>query len=113
MPNRITGYHAHVYFDATSHDQARTLCEAARGKFAIAMGHMHEKPVGPHPTGSCQLSVPVEKFASVIPWLAMNRNGLTVFVHPDTGEVLKDHTARVMWLGASMALNIEELKKFI
>jgi len=30
-------------------EQARVLCEAARGRFGLAMGRMHEQPVGPHP----------------------------------------------------------------
>lgn len=46
---RIRGYHAHVYFDAGSLAQARALCAAAAERFALKMGRMHEKKVGPHP----------------------------------------------------------------
>ena len=52
----ITGYHAHVYFDAASREQARTLCEAAGRTLGVTVGRMHDKPVGPHPRGSCQLA---------------------------------------------------------
>ena len=50
MPEQvITGYHAHVYFDADTVETARALCEAARDRFGVVMGRVHEKPVGPHP----------------------------------------------------------------
>ena len=53
----ITSYHAHVYYDAAEREKARRLCEAARAAFGVTVGRMHDGPVGPHPRGSCQLSV--------------------------------------------------------
>jgi len=50
---RIKGYHAHVYFDASTIDQARALCEQAAQLFPLKMGRVHERPVGPHPDWSC------------------------------------------------------------
>jgi len=102
----ITGWHAHVYFDAAARAQARTLCEAAVARFGVTMGRMHDGPVGPHPVGSCQLTVPPEAFAGLIPWLALNRDGLTVFAHAETGDALADHTQHVVWLGESQALDL-------
>jgi aromatic ring-cleaving dioxygenase len=106
MTPEISGFHAHVYYDADTMAQARALCEAARDRFALAMGRMHERPVGPHPDWSCQLSVPPEKFLDVIPWLALNRDGLTVFVHPLTGDDLIDHRDGAMWMGAVRPLDL-------
>jgi len=107
QPNDVALYHAHVYFAAETVEQARALCESARDRFSIAMGRMHERPVGPHPVGSCQMSVPVDLFALVIPWLNLNRGGLTVFVHPVTGDDLFDHRDAAIWLGDSMTLKLE------
>ncbi len=104
--DKITGWHAHVYFDAETKEAARALCEGAAQRFGIAMGRMHDGPVGPHPTGGCQLSVPPDAFAQVIPWLALNRGGLTVFAHAETGEHLADHTEHVLWLGEPMPLDL-------
>ncbi|MGE8385139.1 MAG: DOPA 4,5-dioxygenase family protein, partial [Pseudomonas putida] len=53
---RIKGYHAHVYYDAATMEQARELCEEAARLFPVTMGRMHQKPVGPHPDWSCQLA---------------------------------------------------------
>tara|TARA_R110002110_G_scaffold13002_9_gene62170 strand:+ start:3458 stop:3787 length:330 start_codon:yes stop_codon:yes gene_type:complete len=106
MPE-ITDFHAHVYFDAETVELARSVCEAARDRFDIPMGHMHERPVGPHPMWSCQMTVPTDLFGTVIPWLAMNRQGLIVFTHPQTGDNLIDHTDHAIWMGDALELNVE------
>jgi DOPA 4,5-dioxygenase len=107
----ITGYHAHVYFDATERGRARRLCDAAHAAFGVTVGRMHDKPVGPHPRGSCQLTVGTDQFANIIPWLVLNRDGLTIFAHAQTGDALKDHTAHVIWLGPSEALDLAALSR--
>jgi DOPA 4,5-dioxygenase len=107
----IRGYHAHVYFDASSREAAGRLCEAAGRAFPLVVGRMHDKPVGPHPRGSCQLAFGTELFAQVIPWLIENRSGLTVFAHADTGDDLKDHTDHVLWLGPSETLDLAALSR--
>ena len=88
---RIKGYHAHVYYDATTMEQARELCEEAVRLFPVTMGRMHQKPVGPHPDWSCQLAFEPEFVGVVLPWLALYRKGLVVFMHPLTGDELADH----------------------
>ena len=102
----VTGYHAHVYYGPETIDQARALCEAARDKFSLPMGRMHERPVGPHPEWSCQLTVEPDQFGTAVPWLSENRDGLVVFVHGLSGEDLKDHTEHVIWLCGSATLNL-------
>ena len=106
----ITGYHAHVYYDApATREQARRLCEAAGKLFPLTVGRMHDTPVGPHPRGSCQLAFRAELLAEVLPWLVLNRNGLTVFTHANTGDAIKDHTTHVIWLGPSETLDLSKL----
>jgi aromatic ring-cleaving dioxygenase len=106
---RIAGYHAHVYFDAATMDQARALCEAAAARFPLKMGRVHERPVGPHPDWSCQLAFKASLFAEVVPWLALHRQGLVVFIHPITGQDLIDHRDRAMWMGAVRPLDLSVL----
>lgn len=109
---RIVGWHAHVYFDANTLAQARALCEAAAARFPLKMGRVHERPVGPHPDWSCQLAFRAERFAEVIPWLALHRGGLTVFIHPITGQDLRDHRDRAIWMGAVRPLDLSVLRDF-
>lgn len=103
---RIQDFHAHVYFDAETLETARRLCETARDRFALPMGRMHERPVGPHPRWSCQLTVAPEKFGEVLAWLALNRQGLTIFTHPNTGDDLGDHSRHAIWMGELLPLDL-------
>jgi len=105
----IKGYHAHVYFDANSVDQARALRERVSDEFDYGVGRFHEKNVGPHPSWSFQIAFKAEAFGTLVPWLALNRKGLTVFVHGLSGEDIYDHTELVMWLGESMELDLSVL----
>lgn len=109
---RIAGWHAHVYFDAHTLTRARALCEAAAARFPLVMGRVHERPVGPHPDWSCQLSFGNDLVAGVIPWLALHRGGLTVFIHPNTGNALRDHRDHAIWMGAIRPLDLSGFKGF-
>ena len=105
-PNAIRDFHAHIYFDADQIDQARALGTAAGEKFGVPVGRYHPVPVGPHPRGSCQLTIPATQFGDVGQWLALNRGQLTIFAHANTGDDLADHTQHVIWFGASEPLNL-------
>ena len=100
-------YHAHVYFDDTTKDYARKLCDEVGEKFNLNVGKFHEKLIGPHLRWSCQVSFGGNDFASFIPWLDENRKELTIFVHGVTGDDLKDHTEHTMWMGQVKKLNLE------
>ena len=102
----ITDYHAHVYYDAATREQADQLCKAAGAAFGVKVGRMHDNPVGPHPRGSVQLTVPTALFGDVAQFLALNRGPLTIFAHAETGEDLADHTQHVIWLGPSEELDL-------
>jgi aromatic ring-cleaving dioxygenase len=111
MPNtnaeaRISGYHAHVYFNASTVLHARALCEEAAKRFPLVMGRVHERPVGPHPDWSCQLDFGAELFGELVPWLTLHRAGLVVFIHPNTGNGLADHRDHAIWLGVSRPLDL-------
>lgn len=107
----IESFHAHVYYDAETRAEAEKLCAAAGQRFGIKVGRMHDNPVGPHPRGSCHLTVPPDRFAEVVPWLVLNRGTLTVFTHAQTGDALKDHTDHVIWLGPSERLELSQFKR--
>ncbi len=103
----IEDYHAHVYFDAETREPAQRLREAVEARFAIEMGRWHEKPVGPHPCWSYQIAFKPEVFPQLIPWLALNREDLVIFTHPNTGQDLEDHRDRAIWMGAKLDLKLE------
>ena len=109
--SEIESWHAHVYFDAGTVETAREICSTCSEKFGVEMGRVHEKPVGPHPDWSCQLAVPPQKFADVVSWLTLNRAGLVVFIHPETGNALEDHRDRAIWMGAIRSLDLSIFDK--
>jgi aromatic ring-cleaving dioxygenase len=99
-------YHAHLYYGPHNIEEAKGLADAAAKLFGVDVGHFHQRPVGPHPAWSCQLTVQVDQFSKVIPWLSLNRGAIDVFIHPETGDDLSDHTQFIMWLGKSYDLNL-------
>jgi aromatic ring-cleaving dioxygenase len=107
----ISGYHAHVYFDAKTTEKAKVFCKNASELFDVTMGNVHERPVGPHPMYSCQLTCNPTQFSKLLPWLALNRDELIVFCHPDTGNHLADHSKHMIWLGEAQALDLSIFRK--
>ena len=102
----IADFHAHIYFDPAEIERARAVAEAASARFNLSVGHFHLRPVGPHPRGSCQLTVRPEEFGDFIQWAVLNRDGLTIFAHASTGDDKADHSRHVIWLGPSEALDL-------
>jgi len=107
----IRDFHAHIYFDADQLDRAQGVAAAAQERFGVPVGRFHVHPVGPHPRGSCQLTVRPEQFGDFAQWLALNRDGLTIFAHASTGEDLADHTHHVIWFGPSEQLNLSMFRE--
>jgi aromatic ring-cleaving dioxygenase len=103
-------YHAHVYFDASTLEQARKLTEEAGRRFDVELGRLHEKPVGPHPNWSRQIAFDASTYRELLDWLDANRGGLTVLVHGLTGDDLADHTDHACWLGEPANLDLRLFK---
>ena len=102
----IRDFHAHIYYDPAEVGKAQALARAAQERFGVPVGHFHLRRVGPHPRGSCQLTVLPEQFGDFAQWAALNRNGLTIFAHAETGDDLADHTEHVIWFGPSEPLDL-------
>ena len=103
---RIENFHAHIYFDPEQVDEAQALGAAAQEGFGVKVGHYHVRPVGPHPRGSCQLTVQPEQFGDFAQWMLLNRGPFTIFAHATTGDDLADHTRHVLWFGPSEPLDL-------
>ncbi|MEM7427557.1 MAG: DOPA 4,5-dioxygenase family protein [Pseudomonadota bacterium] len=109
--DRVRSYHAHIYFDAATRDDAREICREAGENFPVQIGRFHEQPVGPHPMASCQIAFGQAVFAEIVPWLALNRRNLIVFLHPETGDELSDHTSHAIWMGQMIDLDLSVFKQ--
>ncbi|WP_299490148.1 DOPA 4,5-dioxygenase family protein [uncultured Shewanella sp.] len=107
LPDNVHAfYHAHVYFDAGTLELATQLCQQAERLFTLTLGRFHQKLVGPHPRWSCQLAFNQAEYDKLCHWLDKNRQGLSILIHADTGNDLKDHTEYAFWLGQPLILNL-------
>lgn len=113
MANAPAFYHAHIYYDpAASRDRATRLRERVAADFPRAkLGRWHDELVGPHPQSMYQIAFPHEIFAAFVPWLMLNRDGLTILLHPETGDDYVDHTAHAVWFGMTLPLRLEVFRR--
>ena len=112
-PGAIKDYHAHIYYDPA---KTRGNAERLRERVAVAfpqakLGRWHDELVGPHPQSMFQIAFPVEMLAGFVPWLMLNRDGLTILLHPETGDDYTDHSAHAAWFGAVLPLRLDVFGK--
>lgn len=107
----IQGWHAHVYYDpAATRAVAAGLRDRIEAEFPDAvLGRWHDIPVGPHPTAMYQVAFAPALFPTLVPFLALNRQGLTILVHPETGRQKPDHLQHAIWMGAVLKLDASRL----
>lgn len=106
----IVDYHAHIYYDAASKPPAEALRTALEREFPEAsFGRWHDRPIGPHPDWSYQIAFGPTLFPTIVPWLALNRGELVVFIHPNTSDAMADHRDYALWMGAVRELDLSVL----
>ena len=107
---KITGFHAHIYYDAETRDAAARIREGLAA-FEVHLGRWHDRPIGPHPQSMYQVTFLPAQFAQVVPWLMLHREELDILVHPETGDDVLDHINHALWLGNKLDLNIDILRR--
>ena len=110
-PARISDYHVHVYYDAQSRGRAAQLRQWVEQRFPVRMGSWHDEPVGPHVAAMYQIQFAPDVFPTLVPFLMMNRMGLTVLLHPQSGRPRDDHTINATWMGAVLPVKTEVLRE--
>jgi aromatic ring-cleaving dioxygenase len=110
-PDRIEGYHAHIYYDPATREKAERLRDGIGERFTARLGNWHDEPVGPHPISMYQVAFVASEFPRLVPWLMLNRDGLDVLVHPQSGDSVADHTRFAMWLGQPLPLRLDVLRR--
>lgn len=103
----IPAWHAHIYYDpAATRDRAERLRAKIEAAFPGAIvGSWHDKLVGPHTRAMFQVAFGHTLFDSLVPFLALHRDGLAILVHADsTGDHKADHTTHAIWMGEVLAV---------
>lgn len=110
----ISGYHIHIYYaEAEGPAAARALRDALAARFEVEFGLWRETAGGPHPTPMFQVNFAAPLFAGIVPWLMLNRGGLDVLVHPETGDDVADHGDFALWLGRVLPIDFEAVRAFM
>ena len=110
----ILSWHAHVYFDpGATRAQAEQVRAGVAQRFKVQLGRWHEVPIGPHTAAMYQVAFEPAVFAALVPWLALNRLGLSVLVHPNTLAPRADHLTHALWLGPPLPLRDDVLPESI
>ena len=107
----VTGYHAHIYYDPKKTRDVAARVREGLASFNVQLGSWHDEAVGPHFDPMYQAAFAPEEFARVVPWLMLHREGLSVLVHPSTGDSYGDHMERSLWLGQRLQLNEKALRR--
>ena len=108
---QISGYHAHVYFEPHTRPVAEKLREQL-SEFNVVLGRWKDGPVGPHTRAMYQVAFAPDQFDKVVRWLMVNRDGLDVLVHAETGlGHAGDHTTRALWLGQALPIKVAYLQQ--
>ena len=108
-PDRIVSWHFHIYYKLAEIDKARWLRAKIVDKFSVATYQVEERAGGPHPMPNLEIQVSRAEFPKLLPWLALNRQGLSVHVHPRSADFIGDHVVWPLWLGEPVRLIEEEL----
>ena len=106
----------HIYFLHANQDQvsyAHQLHQRIRHEFPeLRIYQVFERPLGPHPVGMFEVNLfTPEQFGAFVPWLEIWRGPLSVLVHPNTGDDVRDHTQRAIWMGEKYPLDLSLFKK--
>lgn len=103
-------YHAHLYWTGTEQREvASRLSAELVARFGAVPGTRRETAGGPHPAPEMHVSFPLSQFGTLVPWLMVNRDGLSVLVHPQIGDAVADHTAHTVWLGPPLHIVVDAL----
>ena len=108
----IKDWHAHVYFTPETRAVAERLRERLAERFPTAvLGRWHDRNVGPHTRAMYQVLFPVNLYPTLVPFIALNREGLAVLAHPNTGRDRDDHSLHAMWMGEVLPVDLSVLQE--
>jgi aromatic ring-cleaving dioxygenase len=74
-------------------------------RFIVELGRWHDRPVGPHPKPMYQVKFAPDQFGALVPWLMLNREGLSILVDPTTGDDVAAHDEWPLWLGEPLPID--------
>jgi aromatic ring-cleaving dioxygenase len=56
-----------------------------------------------------QVAFAADLFSTLVPWLMLNHESLSVLVHPNTANPRRDHLVNPLWIGSPVAVHEDKL----
>ncbi|CAI7676355.1 unnamed protein product [Penicillium pancosmium] len=110
-------FEVHIYFnidDPEEKEYAYKLHERIRREFPeLKIYCILETPWASHTAGMWEVNVHTPaQFGAFIPWLVINRGPLGCFMHPNTGDEIRDHVQRFTLFGNPPRNNMAKFTLF-
>ena len=104
-------YHAHLYFDAETLDQAAALRADLWERFGedIKLYRLHAEAFGPHPCPSFGVAFTERSLPSITHWLQTRAAHLSSLVHPVIADDRAAHADHAQWNGQPVDLRFDQL----
>jgi len=111
----VSSYDIHIYFEGGAKAQenknkaeaiANALLQAipeAGGPHHVAAGR------GPHLLANVEVTIPPQALSKALTLLQLNNPGLSILVHPHSGDEILDHTKLANWVGKPVPLDLDAL----
>jgi aromatic ring-cleaving dioxygenase len=106
----LTGYHVHIYFEKGDHHYSQAVAQVIEQQMLVLFPqHINTSSsvgvVGPHTKPNIVLEINKDAVTDIVPWLQFNNRGLSILIHPETGDEIRDHENAALWLNEPVALN--------
>lgn len=103
-------YHAHVYWRDYDQRGRALYIRSQLSELGCDLGRVMDAAIGPHPLPMYQANYSTAIAESVESLL--KSTGLTVLLHEDTGDDIRDHTQGARWLGETLELDLVWLEQY-
>ncbi|CAG7921088.1 unnamed protein product [Penicillium olsonii] len=112
---QLPGFDVHVYFNPRDESQtsyAQDLWTRIRLEFPeLRIYPLHTIPQGPHAPGMFEVALfTPHQFGAFVSWMFVHRGPLSVLVHPNTDDELRDHLHMTAWLGPEVPLDMQRFR---
>jgi aromatic ring-cleaving dioxygenase len=106
-PGIIRHYHAHVYYDPVS---SRGRAARLRERGGRGIPGCDPGPLVRRARRAASAIDVSDRVPARVSWLMLNRDGLTILLHPGTGNAYADHTDHAVWFGSMLPLRLDVLR---
>ena len=105
----VRAYHAHIYFNNDETARAESVRTKLQTELPgeVKVHRLVDRAIGPHPRPMFEVDFSPKNLGRMRDWFEKNNNGLSVMIHPLTGDHVKDHRDLSLWVGEKLNLNLD------